>query len=299
MLGALLAFVPAVDGRSLGSYVAHAFLCAVNGGCDADGPAGGDALARAYGERDAALVRRFAPNIVYERGTYTLPVDYRRCRLHRCSDAPDRPVDVGVSKRTHTPAAAFTHVVHAGGETFLQYWFYYPDSNSVWAGSRELYDATPGAGVAARAVTGKARYPAYHGDDWEGFQVRLDRSGRPTSRASAHDGFTSCKEIQCAGTWGPWTGWTRVSKGSHAGHIPLATQWSRGNARRHHGAPFRTVTGYRPAVAGNERTTDASELDLIPLETMSAPDRDGARFDSITPPWRKQVYRDPLSDTTS
>ena len=86
-LGAVVAFVPLVDGRSLGGTVVHAIVCAVRGGCaTADGDR---ALAAAYGWRDAALVRRYAPNLVYEPGTYTLPVDWRRCRSHLCSDASD------------------------------------------------------------------------------------------------------------------------------------------------------------------------------------------------------------------
>src|SRR5436305_10194684 len=55
-LGAVVAFVPLVDGRSLGGTVVHAIVCAVRGDCAA---ADGDrALAAAYGMRDAALVRR-------------------------------------------------------------------------------------------------------------------------------------------------------------------------------------------------------------------------------------------------
>src|SRR6476469_6813072 len=110
-LGAAVAFVPAVDGRSFGSYLAHAIVCAVRGGCDD----GDTALATAYGPSDAALVRRFAPNIVYEPGTHTLPVDFRRCRSHHCSDAPDeRGLEVSSSSRGRVPAAAFTHVVRRG-----------------------------------------------------------------------------------------------------------------------------------------------------------------------------------------
>src|SRR4051794_40208285 len=84
-LGAAVAFVPAVDGRSFGGFITHAIVCAVKGGCDA----GDDALRTAYGRADAELVRRYAPNIVYEPGTHTLPIDFRSCRSHRCSDAPD------------------------------------------------------------------------------------------------------------------------------------------------------------------------------------------------------------------
>src|SRR4051794_28076981 len=88
-LGAAIAFLPVIDGRSFGSWLARQILCAFQGGC-----AVGEidtALAGAYGARDAELVRRFAPNIVYEPGTHTLPIDFRRCRSHLCSDAPDDP----------------------------------------------------------------------------------------------------------------------------------------------------------------------------------------------------------------
>src|SRR3954466_306022 len=119
-LGALVAFVPVVDGRSLGSSLAHAMVCAARGDCDR----GNDSLVDAYRVSDAELLRRLAPNIVYEPGTHTLPVDFRRCRSHRCSDAPDeRGLEVARSTRGGTPAAAFTHVVRRGGETFVQYWF--------------------------------------------------------------------------------------------------------------------------------------------------------------------------------
>src|SRR5437763_743755 len=90
-LSGLLAFVPSVDGRPLGAAIARALVCAVKRDCGAEHAA----LARAYGDRDAALVRSAAPSIVYEPGTYTLPIDYRRCRSHACADAPaDRDLDV-------------------------------------------------------------------------------------------------------------------------------------------------------------------------------------------------------------
>src|SRR5438067_7724078 len=111
-VGAALAFVPSFDGRPLGAALARVLVCAVKRDCGQQHAA----LARAYGERDAALVQREAPNIVYEPGTLTLPVDYRRCRSHRCSDAPDdRSLDVHYAKRGAAPATAFTHVVHRGG----------------------------------------------------------------------------------------------------------------------------------------------------------------------------------------
>ena len=50
VLSAMVAVVPAVDGRSLGSYLAHSIVCAVRGGCS-DGRAW---LARAYSPDGAA-----------------------------------------------------------------------------------------------------------------------------------------------------------------------------------------------------------------------------------------------------
>src|SRR3954462_14796646 len=160
-LGAVVAFVPVVDGRWLGSSLAHAIVCAARGDCDR----GNDALVAAYGRSDAELLRKFAPNIVYEPGTHTLPVDFRRCRSHSCSDAPDDPALDTFRSNRGVPPAAFTRVVHQGGETFLQYWFYYPDSNSVLGPSSAVWNHSP-------AVLA-ARYPGFHRDDWEGYQVRL------------------------------------------------------------------------------------------------------------------------------
>ncbi len=289
VLGAVVAVVPATDGRSLGGALAHSIVCAARGDCDR----GKGRLLGAYGAADTELLRRFAPNIVYEPGTHTLPVDFRRCRSHHCSDAPDdQSLDVGASKRGRVPAAAFTHVVHHGDETFLQYWFYYPDSNTVLGPSSALWNASPAALV--------ARYPGFHEDDWEGYQVRVG-DGKTLVRATSHDGYQGCKERQCKNTWTDWTGWTRVSKGSHAGHIPLETQWAPDLVLRAHGA-FHHVTGYRPLYPGrdlHERTTGGSSLDLIPIETLPPTVLAGTRFDGITPPWLKEVYLDPLSDATS
>src|SRR3954471_2305024 len=103
-----IAFVPAFDGRPLGASIARAIVCAGRGDCQPDA-----GLREAYGAREAALVRNHMPNLVYEPGTLTLPVDYRECRSHRCSDAPDdRGLDVHRAARGGARATAFTHVVH-------------------------------------------------------------------------------------------------------------------------------------------------------------------------------------------
>ena len=163
-LAALVAVGPRIDGRSFGGFLAHAFMCAVRGDCAADEPR----LVAVHGASDAALLREYAPNIVYEPGIHTLPIDPRVCREHLCSDAPDNPdLDVHSSRRGAVPATAFTHVVHEGGETFLQYWFYYPDSSRRSRTRR-------GSGTRSRARrAGRSTYPGFHYDDWESYQVRI------------------------------------------------------------------------------------------------------------------------------
>jgi hypothetical protein len=146
------------------------------------------------------------------------------------------------------------------------------------------------------------RYPGFHHDDWEGYFVRVGADGRASVRASSHSGFQGCKERACRNKWTAWTGWTRVSKGSHAGHIPLDGEWRLRAALGMDGPHVRAWREYRPLYPGrdlHERTTGAASLELIQLESLPSDVLSGARFDGIEPPWRKEVYRDPLSDTTS
>jgi hypothetical protein len=290
VLGAAITVAPVIDGRSFGAWLGQRILCALRGeGC----PASSDALGAAYAASDAELLRRFAPNIVYEPGTHTLPVDFRRCASHTCSDAPDDPSLDTSRSNDGTPAAVFTHVVHRGGETFLQYWFYYPDSTTTWGGAAAVWRNSP------LALAGE--YPGFHEVDWEGFQVRLGPDHEPLVRATSHHGYQGCKEVQCENRWILWTGWTRVSRGSHAGHIPYETKWDVAPHRRRRGPPDRRVAGYQPLYPGrdlHERTTSAGGLQLIPIESLPA-DALAVDFGEVTPPWEKEVYRDPLSNSTS
>jgi hypothetical protein len=369
-LGAVTAAVPAVDGRSFGGYLAHAIVCAATGDCAHED----EPLTAAYGARDAALLRRHAPNLVYEAGERSLPIDFRDCRIRRCSRAPDDPrLDAHYSDAGRR-ATVFTHVVHRGRETFLQYWMYYPYSNTTIGNPREGIGAKRipfdvieklkglAGGPVLAPVAGKQRSipglnpwaltdrairsrrpepdahprvsqmpkwwermpftarsiswfftermgaPGFHHDDWEGYQVRLDSAGRAAARSSSHGGWQWCKYAECAGDWGEETGWSRVSYGSHAGHVPVNA------VRDHPGRPFATGVGrarpagraprrgpgprrFEPALPGadlRERTTTSAGLRLVPLESI---DR-GAytrRDDQISPPWEKEVYRDPLA----
>jgi hypothetical protein len=152
-LAALGAVGPRVDGRSFGGFLAHRLVCAIGPGCHD----GDRELTRAYGARGASLARQYAPSIVYEPGEPSLPVDYRRCRSHRCADAPDgRALDVHRS-RSGQRATAFVRLVRRGGRTYLEYWLYYPDSNTTWAASDKVWRYSP--------LRLFGRYPGYHLDD--------------------------------------------------------------------------------------------------------------------------------------
>ena len=259
--GAVAAGATSIDGRPLGAELARALVCAVRADCDDEH----DALVDAYGERDASLVREYLPNLVYEPRTRTLPVDFRECRSHDCSDAPDEE-GLDVHRTRRADATVFTHVVHDDGETFLQYWLYYPDSTSTWMGSAAIWNT-----LIERAT--RQDYPGYHRDDWESVQVRVDdATGAARMRASSHGWYQGCKERRCRNEWTPWTGWSRVSYGSHAGHIPL---------------PERDL---------DERTTTAAGVTLVPIERLTESER-ATEFE-VTPPWEKGVYSDPRSDST-
>lgn len=285
-LGAVVAVVPVIDGRSFGGFLTHRVFCAVRGTC----AEGGDReLARTYGERDAALLREYAPNLVYESGERQIPVDYRRCRTVSCAVAPDdRDLDVHTTD-SGLPATGFTRIVRRGGRTYLQYWLYYPDSNSTVGEIDKLWKAAP-----------FGDWPGWHADDWEGYQVRIDPGGSRRVRSSSHGHYQWCKEAECRNVWGRHTGWTRVSRGSHAGHQALKREVSGQPppSGRIPVARARLRVRYRrqlPGVDLRERTTTGEGIRLVPLESIepgSYRPLDGA----IKAPWHKEVYNDPESD---
>lgn len=262
--------------------LARTVRCAVLAGCGGEDAA----LEAAYGDDVAGHVRAWAPGLAYEPGTLVLPVDFRACRAHRCADAPQaRGRDVWRSSAGRR-ATVFTRVVDRrdrGGALYVQYWLYYPDS--TWLGPAYAARHVPVVGGLARRVSG------HHRDDWESFQVRIARDGTVMARASAHHGYAGRRrwpnlnelpweppaprlaggrpEIgrrDRTGAWTPGTGWTRVSRGSHAGHVPEG--------------PRR-----------DERRTASNGVALVPLEALPAVDRE-TPF-AVTPPWRKPVYADP------
>jgi hypothetical protein len=147
------------------------------------------------------VIRRYAPELVLERDRYgrdrSVPVDFESCRAPACAA-------IGVGRPT-----AYVHLVRRPGRAYIEYWFYYPDSQS---------DHLPVAALAG-----------HHADDWEGVIVRVDGSGA-AARASAHLGFAGARPW-----WAPDPGWRPIgphpliyrAAGSHAngfrpGDIDLA-----------------------------------------------------------------------------
>ncbi|MFN8161245.1 MAG: hypothetical protein U0R52_09430 [Solirubrobacterales bacterium] len=284
-LGAAVAAGVRLPGVALARALSTRILCAVSlsGDC-------GErfALAEAYGEEVAALVRGHAPGLAYEQGMRALPVDFRRCRRTRCGDGAEQ----GYVARSAAgqPVVAFVHVVdcrsRAGvsaagdcsgprrGNLYIQYWTYYPDSATL--------RGVPVAGAAG-----------YHRDDWEGVQVRIGPDGEADERATSHAGYNygrgpgnwasdagigplrdleEAVGLRRAGGWGPETGWLFVSGGSHAGSAV--------------GEPWRVG-----------RVTRRRDLRLVPLEPVAAGAAGRTRF-VIAPPWRKAVWRDPEASGT-
>jgi hypothetical protein len=294
-LGALFALKGGFEGRSFGGFLTRHVICAATGRCAADERR----LAAAYGERDAATVRALAPNLVFEPGERQLPVDWSRCRRPSCAEAPDDPrLDAHLAGHR---ATAFTRVIRRDGRLYVQYWLYYPDSNSVLARADDVWTRSWLLPRLRRLLRGSSDYPGFHEDDWEGVFVRVDPDGTTWIRASSHGHIQGCKWIACHDRWVRSTGWVRVSRGSHAGHVPFESErrWRGGRrpaAPRY--APLPAPPRRSPLLPGrdlHERTTTGEGLRLVPLEpgdrTRYRPlDRD------VLPPWRKEAYTDPESD---
>jgi hypothetical protein len=274
--------------------VAGRLLCAA---ALADSCSSDPALVAAYGPELAGRLADNAPEIVYEAGMTALPVDFRSCRWKRCANGPDSgPVWASDSG---APTVAFVHAVDCrtaesrsdearrgsdcsgerAGNLYIQYWLYYEDSSSL----KDLQPVIDPLGVGA-----------FHEDDWESYQVRVGDDGRVESRASSHNSYNydggvaawpSDAGLFPRSAWGPCTGRTFVSGGSHAGHVDENGDPHAGGGRRHGDAPL-PASGALPS-----RWTPADHLRLIPIETLPRRART-VRF-AVVPPWRKFVYFDP------
>jgi hypothetical protein len=295
-LGALTAVGRGFDGRSFGGFLARHVVCVVSGRCDRDE----QRLVAAYGERGAARVRALAPNLVYEGGERQLPVDWRGCRRVGCATAPDDPtLDAHLTDRGRR-ATAFTRVIRRHGRLYVAYWLYYPDSNTVLASSDKLWERSWLLPRIRDLLEGTPDYPGLHRDDWEAVFARVEPDGTTWMRASSHGRLQSCKWRSCRERWLPSTGWVRVSRGSHSGHVPYrgVRTWRLPDGPvppRYIPLPGRILR--TPAIPGHgldERSTTGEGIRLIPLETLNRR-RYVPRDPDVQPPWRKRAYRDPES----
>ena len=167
-LGALLALRGGFDGRDVGGFLAGHLVCAVT--------AAAIATRRGWWPPTGSAARRpCARSLRTSRtsaGERELPVDWRDCRQVSCSVAPDNPgLDAHVpAGRGRSRASAFTHLVRRDGHLYIQYWLYYPDSNTTLAGSDRL-----SAHLSGRASPG---YPGFHRDSGGSVRPRGSRRQR-------------------------------------------------------------------------------------------------------------------------
>ena len=277
ILGALVAAAPALPGGGLARAVASKLVCAVkdSGACGAEAAelaARPSPTERAYGAEVAAALAEHAPTIAFESDDFaSLPVDYRECRARSCADT----ILHGSIQHTQTglEPTAFTHVVDCrdgapdaarydcsgerAGSLYLQYWLYYPDSETH----------------------GLGRVGGYHSDDWESYQVRVDRHDHAMARASSHHGYNGRDGGDVGsdtGWWGEDPSWDEVlgqlhvAAGSHAGMAAIGSS--------------------------DDRRIEPANLRLIPAEPIARGGR--APSFAITPPWEKEVWRNPESAGT-
>ena len=199
---------------------------------------------------------------------------------------PSRPHRAGPAG---SRATAFTHVIRRGGRLYIQYWLYYPDSNTALAGSDRVWERSWLLPRMRRLLAGSSDYPGFHRDDWEGAFVRLDPDGTTWVRASSHGHLQGCKWRACQDRWVRSTGWVRVSRGSHSGHVPYRSEprWadlSKTGARRYvpkSGPPRRVplVPGQRSARAehdGRGPAADAARDAAAPPLPPARPRREAA-----------------------
>jgi hypothetical protein len=201
-------------------------------------------------------------------------------------------------RRGRGRATAFTHLIRSGRRLYVQYWLYYPDSNTTLAGSDRLWERSWLLPRLRSIVHGTPDYPGFHRDDWEGAFVRVDTDGTTWLRASSHGHFQGCKWSDCRGRWVHTTGWVRISRGSHSGHVPFRRE----PAWKAPGGPLIPRYGRLPAAPRriplrrghdlHERTSTGEGLRLVPLETLD-PGGYTPLDPHVHPPWDKDAYLDP------
>ena len=239
-------------------------------------------------------VREHAPGLVYEGGERELPVDYRRCRRPACADAPDDPDLDAHRSAAGARATVFTHVVRRGGRLYIQYWLYYPDSNTRLAGSDRIWAQC----CRLAGPRGSPAYPGFHRDDWEGSSCGSTPTAASGPRHLAR-ALQGCKWSLLPRPLGATAGLGPVSRGSHSGHLPLSSsrRWVGRRVRpsrraRRPSGPHADPSRTRPPRAHHE----GEALRLVPLESR-ARSATLRRIRMSRPPWEKDVYLDPLEPT--
>jgi hypothetical protein len=209
------------------------------------------------------LLRRYVPTLVLERDRYgedtAVPSDPGICRRPWCAA-------LGTGRPT-----IFTHLVRRPGVTYLQYWFYYPDSKT-------LHAPTP-------ALQG------YHRDDWEGLIVRLPDGGPATARVTSHQGLV-----------GRTRGWQFTSGGLRIlvdpGWQPIPPHPVIHRAAGSHANGFAPTGIDAPFDRwnGTLATLPPSAFDLVAADTAPAL---RLRYDpAATPPWLKELWTNPEAIST-
>jgi hypothetical protein len=273
-----------VPGADLARTIAERLACAVNLGEGCGGEP--TALVLEYGVEVAELVADHTPLLEYEEGMLALPIDYRECREVACAQG----VDSGQVTETNAglPVTLLSHVVDcrdpeapspsdadcsgdASGYLYIQYWAYYPDSQTQ--------------------PFGKA---GYHPDDWESFQVRIGPDG-VEERASSHHGYNGegGDPINDTGWLPGKSAWTRgtgryaISSGSHAGRVGTAPADKR--IRR----PSSSVERMP------HRWTRPDDIQVIPIESLSDEWDEYVGSPDHLPAWLKDVFFDPEDTGTA
>jgi hypothetical protein len=268
----LVAAGPALPGGGLARAVASKLVCAVRGTGDCGARAARLAAMptpteRAYGPELAALLSEQAPVIAFESDDFaSLPVDFRECRERACADT----IRHGSVERTQTglEPTAFTHVVDCrpGSADVRRYDCSGPRAGNVYLQYWLYYPDS--------ATHGLGRVGGYHADDWESYQVRVSPDGTADARASSHHGYNGHEGGNVGsdtGWWGSGTAWAEalgelhVASGSHAGMASIGD--------------------------GDDRRVEPGNLRLIPAEPIARGGK--APPFAVTPPWAKEVWRDP------
>ena len=260
-------------------------------------------LVAAYGERDAATVRALAPNLVYEPGERELPVDWRELppgELLRGAGRPRaRRARAAGHGRPPARATAFTHVIRRGGRLYIQYWLYYPDSNTTLAGSDRIWERSAAAARLCAARRLSRLPPGRLGGRLRPRRPRRQRLA-PRQLARPLPGLQVARLPRRAGSR------HAAGCGSRAAATPATC---RSAASRAAGAPGRAPPAPRPAPARSaaphaDAGPGAASASAAPRARACGSSRSSRSTRAITfrwirdvlPPWDKDAYLDPEAD---